>query len=159
MILSKKQCNEVKLIINSIVINESNAVELLGITIDNILTFNEHINNLCRNASYKLYALRRIRKCLTQDQVKPLHNALINSQFNYAPIIWMFCRKNQYLKIQQIHHKGLKVVFNSDDGYDQLLQMSNGITIHQKHLHALICEVYKSLDNSHPVLMWSYFTF
>ena len=35
-----------KLIINSIVINESNAVELLGITINNILTFNEHINNL-----------------------------------------------------------------------------------------------------------------
>ena len=48
MILGKKQCNKVKLIINSIVINESNAVELLGITIDNILTFNKHINNLCR---------------------------------------------------------------------------------------------------------------
>ena len=36
MILGKKQCNKVKLIINSIVINKSNAVELLGITIDNI---------------------------------------------------------------------------------------------------------------------------
>ena len=71
----------------------------------------------------------------------------------------MFCRKDQYLKIQKIYHKTLKVVFNSDDGCDELLQMSNGITIHQKHLHALICEVYKSLDNSHPVLMWSYFTF
>ena len=33
-------------------------------TIDNMLTFNEHANfqwayNLCRNASYKLYALRK----------------------------------------------------------------------------------------------------
>ena len=159
MILGRKQCNEVKLIINSIVINESNAIELLGITIDNILTFNEHINNLCRNASYKLYALRRIRKYLTQDQAKLLYNAFINSQFNYAPIIQMFCRKDQYLKIQKIYHKTFKVVFNSDDGCDELLQMSNGITIHQKHLHALICEVYKNLDNSHPVLMWSFFTF
>ena len=157
MILGKKQCNKVKLIINSIVINESNAVELLGITIDNILTFNEHINNLCRNASYKLYALRRIRKYLTQDQAKLLYNAFINSQFNYAPIIWMLCRKNQ--KIQKIHHKALKVVFNSDNGYDELLQMSNEITIHQKHLHALICEVFKSLNNSNPEFMWSYFTF
>ena len=49
----------------------------------------------------------------------------------------MFCRKNQYLKIQKIHHKALTVVFNSDDGYDELLQMSNEITIHQKRLHAL----------------------
>ena len=73
-------------------------MKLLGITVDDILTFNQHINNLCRNASYKLYALRKIRKCLTQDQAKLLYNAFINSQFNYAPIIWMFCRKNQYLK-------------------------------------------------------------
>ena len=76
-----------KLIINSIVINKSNAVELLGITIDNMLTFNEHINNLCRNASYKLYAFRRIRKYLTQDQAKLLYIAFINCQFNYAPIM------------------------------------------------------------------------
>ena len=65
MILGKQQCNKVKLIINSIVINESNAVELLGITIETILTFNEHMNNLCRNASYKLYALHRTREYVT----------------------------------------------------------------------------------------------
>ena len=78
MILGKKQCNKVKLIINSIVINESDAVELLRIAIDNILTFNEHINNLCSNASYKLYALRRTRIYLTQDQAKLLYNPLSN---------------------------------------------------------------------------------
>ena len=75
------------------------------------------------------------------------------------PIIRMFCRKNQYLKIRKIHHKALKFVFNSDNGYDELLQMSNEITIHQKHLHALICEVFKSLNNFNPEFMWSYFTF
>ena len=144
MILGKKQCNKVKLTINSIVIKESNSVELLGITIDSMLTFNEHINNLCRNTGYKLHALRRIRKYLTQDQAKLLHNAFINGQFNYAPIIWIFCRKNQYLKIQKIRHKALKVVFNRDNGYDELLQMSNEITIHLKHLHVLMCKVFKS---------------
>ena len=68
----------------------------------------------------------------------------------------MFCRKNQYLKIQKIHHKALKVVFNSDDGYDELLQMSNEITIHQEHFHALICEGFESLKNSYPECMWSF---
>ena len=59
MILGEKQCNKVKLLINSIVINQSSAVESLEVTIDNILTFNEHVNNLCRTASYKLYTLRK----------------------------------------------------------------------------------------------------
>ena len=87
MIFGKIQCNKVKLKSNSIVINESDTVELLGITIDNILTFNEHVNNLCHNPSYKLYAFRRIRKYLTQDQAKLLYIAFINCQFNYAPIM------------------------------------------------------------------------
>ena len=65
---------------NSIVINESDTVKLLGITIDNKLIWNEHINNLCPNASYKSYALRRIRKYLSHDQAKLLHSAFINSQ-------------------------------------------------------------------------------
>ena len=124
-----------------------------------MLTFNEHINSLSRNASYKLYAFCRIRKYLTQDQAKVLYNVFNNSHFNYAPSIWMFYRKTQYLKIQKIHHKVLKVVFNSDNGYDELLQMSNEIIIHQKQLHALICEVFKSLNNSNPKFTWSYFTF
>ena len=37
--------------------------------------------------------------------------------------------------------------------------MYNEITIHQKHLHELICKVVKSLNNSNPGFMWSYFTF
>ena len=72
MLLGQKQSNKVKLKINSIVIHESDTVELLGIKIDNKLTLNEYINNLCRNASCKLYALRRIRKYLSQGQAKLL---------------------------------------------------------------------------------------
>ena len=41
----------------------------------------------------------------------------------------MFCRNNQYLKIQKVHKALLKVVFNSDDGYDELLQMSNELPL------------------------------
>ena len=92
-ILGKKNRNSVKLIINSIEIEESEKVVLLGITTDDLLTFNEHIDNLCRTANYKLYALRRIRKYLSLEKAKLLWNSFINSQFNYAPLVWLFCRK------------------------------------------------------------------
>ena len=61
MILGKKKRNSVKLR-NTSEIQESRKVVLLGITIDNLLIFNEHVDNLCRTANYKLHALRRIRK-------------------------------------------------------------------------------------------------
>ena len=64
--------------------------------------------------------LRRIRKYLSSEKAKLLFNAFINSQFNYAALVWMFCRKQQYLKIQKIHHKALKVVYNSNKNYNEL---------------------------------------
>ena len=159
MILGKKKRNSVKLKIHTTEIEESRKVVLLGITVDNLSIFNEHIDNLCRTANYKLHALRRIRKYLSLEKAKLLCNAFINSQFNCVPLLRMFCRKKQYLKIQKIHHKALKVVYNSNKNYDELLRNNNEVSIHQSHLRALICEVFKPLNNLNPEFMWSYFFF
>ena len=53
---------------------------LLDLTIDDYLTFKDHIDTLCRNASYKVHALRRIRKYLTLNKAKVIYNAFTNSQ-------------------------------------------------------------------------------
>ena len=79
IILEKKKRNSVKLVINTTEIEESRKVVLLGITIDKLLIFNEHIDNLCRTADYKLHALRKIRKYLSLEKAKLLCNAFINS--------------------------------------------------------------------------------
>ena len=150
IILGKKKRLKYSVKIGSITIKESDKVELLGITIDKALNFKKHIKNLCRTAQHKLYALRRIRKYLTLDKAKLLGNALIDSQFNYAPLIWMFCHKATYLKMQKIHHKSLKVIYQSDASYADLLQLSNNTTLHQRHLRFLLAEIYKSTGTLNP---------
>ena len=57
MILGKKKRKSVKLIINTTNIEENKNAVLLCITIDKILIFNEHIDNLYRMADHKLHAL------------------------------------------------------------------------------------------------------
>ena len=101
MILGKKSRLKYSLKIESITIKESDKVELLGITIDKALNVKKHIENLCRIAQYKPHALRRIRKYLTLDKAKLLGNAFIDSQFDYASIIRMFCHKTNYLAMQK----------------------------------------------------------
>ena len=90
MILGDKSHHKHILKINSIKVEASNDILLLGILIDKKLTFKQHIENLCRKALYKLHALRRIRKFVTIEKAKILSNAFIDSQFNYAPLLWMF---------------------------------------------------------------------
>ena len=99
MIVGKRTRQSIILNIINIKIRESSSVVLLGSTIDGRLTFKDHINILCRRASFKLYALRRIRKYLTTVKAKLHYNAFTNSQFNYASIIWMFCHKQDCSKV------------------------------------------------------------
>ena len=102
MILGKSTAQSIIPNINNIKIRESPRVVLLCLTIDNRLTYKDHINILCRRASFKLHELRRMRKYLTTDKAKLLYNTFLNSQFNYALIISMFCQKQDYLKIQKL---------------------------------------------------------
>ena len=121
MILNRKNNRPLRMVINSITVKESNEMILLGITIDNKLVFKKHIESLCRTAQYKLHALTRLRKYVTLDEVILLGNMFINSQFNYAPLIWMFCRKTLY------HHRTLKVIYQDEESYKTLLLESSSV--------------------------------
>ena len=75
-----------------------------------------------------------------------------------ASIIWMFCHKQDYLKIVKIQYKALKIGYNSNQSYEGLLLRKNEVSIHQKQLRILASEVFKSLADLNPDFMKSYFT-
>ena len=128
------------------------------IQIDKNLTFKRYISELCRRALYKLHTLRRIRKCLTIEKAKLLANFFVNSQFNYAPLMWMFANKYSIDSILKIHKRTLQIVSDVyDKSYENLLNRSDDISIHQKHLRYLAIEVYKSLTMLNPGFMWNFF--
>ena len=159
MMLNRKNHRRQLMVINSITVKESNEVILLGITIDNKQVFKKYIENLCRIAQYKLHVLTRIRKYLTLDTAILLGNTFIKSKFNYAPLTWMFCRKTLFHKIENFHHRTLKVIYQSEESYENLLLGSSSVSIHQKHLRFLVTEIYKSTTQINPKFMWPYFTY
>ena len=157
MVLGIKITALCRLNVNGKIIPCSDEVQLLGITIDNELKFKKHIEDLCKRASCKLHALRRIRGYLTVEKTRILANAFIDSQFNYAPLIWMFAGKTLINKIFKIHHRTLQVVYNEyNKSYKELLQLNNNVSIHQRQLQYLTLEVFKSLIYLNPEFMWSY---
>ena len=157
MVLENKDEISFDIHINNVKIKNSNEVTLLEIKIDRNLIFKENIRELCRSASYKLHTLRRIRKYLTVEKPKLL--AFINSQFNYAPLIWMFANRSSVDKILKIHKRILQTVHDvCDESYGNLLsQGSNNISIHQKHMRYLTIEIYKSLTKLNPGFMRNFF--
>ena len=63
-----------------------------------------------------------------------------------------------YLKMQKIHHKTLKVIYQSNKTYEELLELSETVSIHQWHLRFLVTEVCKSTSYLNPKFICSFFT-
>ena len=70
----------------------------------------------------------------------------------------MFCYKQDYLKNKKNQYKPLKIVYNSNESYEELLLCNSEVSIHQKQLRILANEIFKSLADINADFMKSYFT-
>ena len=82
----------------------------------------------------------------------------MDSQFNYAPLIRMFCKKTIYFKIQQIYHKALRIIYQSDESYENLPNSDNSVSLYQRHLRYLVAEIFESVSKTNPKFILSYFS-
>ena len=73
-----------------------------------------------------------MRKTLTIEKAKILGNVFIDSQLNYASLLWMLCRKTLYSKLAVIDHKILKVIYESNGTDDNLSLQSNTEKCHPR---------------------------
>ena len=58
---------------------------LLGITIDSNLTFENHINNICKRVSQKLNALAKVAPYINIQKRRIIMKSFVTSQFGYCP--------------------------------------------------------------------------
>jgi len=90
-------------------ISLSSSVTLLGIIIDNKLTFKEHVDKICNNANFKTYALRRIKNYIDIDVSLLLYSSYIYSNFLYCPLLYMFSSKRNLTKINNCQKRALTI--------------------------------------------------
>ena len=68
-------------------IKNNTCEKLLGVKIDNKLSFDTHVKGLCKKANNKLRALVRATPYMSLEKRKLLMNSFFNAQFNYCPLI------------------------------------------------------------------------
>ena len=58
--------------------------------------------------------------------------AFITSQISYCPLIWKFHGRNLNNKINRIHERALRLVYQNNLSFPELLDLDNSVTVHQK---------------------------
>ena len=110
-------------------------VKLLGVDIDDRLKFDEQISNICKKPSQKINVLKRIGKLLNFESRKTIYYAFIMSNFNFFPLIWHFFSKGNTEKLEKVHFRALKFIFQDfNSTYDILLERAGSTTVHLSRL-------------------------
>ena len=82
---STKKVIKERLQIDNNKIEPENLVILLGITIGNRLSFDDHISKLCNKASAQLNAIFRLKKYKCQKELEVILNNFFIFQFQLLP--------------------------------------------------------------------------
>ena len=132
----------------------SKVKKLLGVHIDYKLTFDIHVETICKKAHRHFSALSRITNYIELPKRRILMNAFFKAQFNYCPIIWTFHSRCLNNKINRLHERCLRMIYNDKiSNFEQLLNKDNSVSIHHSNIHALAIEMYKVANDMSPDIM------
>ena len=84
--------------------------KVLGITIDNNLSWTNHVNELTKRVSQKLYQLAKIKHFLNAHARKLFFHAHIQPIIDYASTLWNFVSANTLKPFVSIHKRALKLI-------------------------------------------------
>ena len=126
----------------------------LLITVDKYLKFNEHLRIICKKVGAKISALGRVVRILPFHKRLLIMKTFIESQFSYCPLVWMFCSCTMNTKINHLHARALRLVYDDyTSTYEELLCKDKSMCFHHKNIHLVAIEVYKAKNNLSPSFM------
>ena len=79
--------------------------ECLGVLIDEKLTFETHIEYICKKACTGIGVLRRIKPFVSLCTLVTLYNSLVQPYFNYCSPLWDTCGKKLKDKLQKLQSR------------------------------------------------------
>lgn len=97
---------------------------------------------------------------MTLDQRKLIINAFVTSHFSYCPLVWMFHSRKLNNRINHIHERALRIIYQDyQSSFEELLSKNGSVTIHQTNLRILVTELYKAKTKTGPEMMNELFMF
>ena len=123
------------------------------------MKFDDHVNNKYKAAGKILNALIRLCNILPFHKRRLLMKAFIESQFAYSPLVSLFHSRILNNKINLLHYRALKFVYQDESStFQELLIKDKSVSMHHRNLQYLAIELYKVKSGNAPFLMNEIFT-
>ena len=92
------------------VVDESSIERLLGVTINNDLSWNTQIENVIKKCNTFLYLLSRVKVFLSFQNRKRFYNAYILPHFDLCCVIWGNCTSVMADKLVKLQKRATRAI-------------------------------------------------
>ena len=119
---------------------------------------NQACQEYLQKTNNKVKAFSRVVGDLEPQKASLLYNSFILTNFNYCPLIWMFCGKTTNDMVNRVHKRALRVILcDYDSSFEELLHKNEEVTIHKNNLQKLMLEVYRCVTSGNTSFLWELF--
>ena len=107
-ITNKKKIIDAKYTIHGQVLHETNRAKYLGVTIDNTLSWNSHIDIMIKKANNTTAFLRRNLSSCPADVKSTCYKTLVRPQLEYAATVWDPWTQTDISKIEAVQRRAAR---------------------------------------------------
>ena len=106
--------HDLAVVVNGKQLESVQCAKLLGLEIDQELTFIPHIDKLCKKLSQGIGILKKIRYCLPLNYRLLFYNAMIRPVMAYVNAVWSSCYKHCLNRVLKLQKRAAKIILDAD---------------------------------------------
>ena len=98
--------------INQVKINQVGNATVLGVEIDDRLSWHSHIDKVAKKVTSGIGAIRKTRDLVDRETLISVYNALINPHFDYCSEVWDTMGVGLSNRLQNLQNSAARVIMN-----------------------------------------------
>ena len=161
--LKKVQCYPLNpIMVNKKIIERKFHIRNLGLTYDEVLSWNKHISSRIAKAMANFRSIVRFKRFLNMDAKKTLCDALVLSMFNFADSAILNISVKEQKRIQKMQNMCIRYIFNVKGwniNYVELRKQIGWMDMNQRRIYHSLSLLYKILNAQGPSYLRDMFTF
>ena len=137
----------------------ANSLKILGVTIDNKLTYCEHISNMLKKVYAKIGALRFLKRLMPHNMSLSLYKAYLLPHLEYFSPLIIGINKTLSSKLESANKYALKTLLNLGNNldYDTILSLSDMQSLEHRRYYISLVLLYKCMHSYGPRYIKNFF--
>ena len=151
--------------INGVFLNDNSClrfqstVELLGVSLDESLTLESHVNGIVSSCYYHLRNVGKMKCHLTKADLLSLVHSVVSSKLDYCNVILFGINKDVMNRLQKVQNAAARLIYKlpKHSSVSQIIRELHWLRIDERIVYKILVIVFKhfcciSPDNLHKIL-------